>query len=214
MANQLNVKQVSAITTPGDYRVDNNLYLRARDKYRNSHGVDKRWITRIQVEGKRKWVSLGPYPKVSLKEARSNLHKLLETAEKNHLTPTEVMIEKREEVERKRKESVTRIDTSFQKIASKFLKEVKLREWKTGAKSEKEWNSRFDRLIYPVIGNKQINQITTNDVLKIVNPIWMSAHESARRSRIASMRMPYTIVPSTLRCIPKHSTCTMPSSSG
>ena len=180
MARQLNKREIDALDRDGDYRVDDHLYIRVQSVSGKTY---KRWQVRLQIAGKRQRIGLGGYPKVALKEAREKLRELLGDAEATQRTPTEIMIEQRAEKKAKIEASNVRVESTFKHVANVFLNDVKRREWKKTTKTEKEWVSRFERLIFPVIGHKIISQITTDDIVEIIDPIWMTSHETADRCR-------------------------------
>ncbi|MXY48637.1 MAG: DUF4102 domain-containing protein [Gemmatimonadetes bacterium] len=61
---RLNAAQCKTISKPGFFRADDTLYLCVKDTGRKS------WVQRIVVDGRRVNMSLGPYPVVTLSEAR------------------------------------------------------------------------------------------------------------------------------------------------
>ena len=63
-SQQLTVKAIEGISTPGRYPDGGGLYLVADNK------SAKRWLLRIRVQGKRCDLGLGSYPIVGLSEAR------------------------------------------------------------------------------------------------------------------------------------------------
>jgi len=184
MAKQRNTKEVKALDKKGNYRVDSNLYILAQASTKAGSGTFyKSWRMRRQIDGKRKWITLGTFPEMSLQEARSKVRELSDAVEKTQRTPTEIMIEQRAERKAKIEASNVRVESTFKHVANVFLDKVKRPSWKKTTKTEKEWVSRFERLIFPVIGHKIISQITTDDILEIIEPLWMTSHETADRCR-------------------------------
>ena len=61
---KLTAAKAKSITEPGRYGDGNGLYLRI------APGGSKQWVLRIVVHGKRRDISCGPYPAVSLAQAR------------------------------------------------------------------------------------------------------------------------------------------------
>lgn len=106
--------------------------------------------------GKRKSMSFGMYPEVSLKEARDikeNTKKLLSEG-------TDPIIEK--------KRSMRNIETTFERIAEKWLS-IMQSEWKEVTLNKTR--SRFVRHVYPYIGSKQIEDITRLEILMILEKL-------------------------------------------
>jgi integrase len=70
---------------------------------------------------------------------------------------------------------------NFAKATSLFL-ETKLE----GLKSQRhkaQWPSTLDRYAHPVLGNLAVADITVNDVLEVLKPIWTTKTETASRLR-------------------------------
>jgi len=60
--------------------------------------------------------------------------------------------------------------------------ENKRAEWKN-QKHASQWIYTLETFAFPVIGNKDLKEISTNDILKILNPIWKSITNTASRLR-------------------------------
>ncbi|WP_417559210.1 tyrosine-type recombinase/integrase [Marinomonas sp.] len=118
----------------------------------------KLWRMKYRFEGKEKRLSIGPYPDVSLKTARL----------------------KRDEA---RSNLASGIDPSAKKQAEKFSNsstntfEAVAREWhsiKQAKNSEKHQQTvlrRLERMIFPKIGNRQIDTIKPIDVLELLRKL-------------------------------------------
>ena len=118
----------------------------------------KLWRMKYRFEGKEKRLSIGPYPDVSLKTARL----------------------KRDEA---RSNLASGIDPSAKKQAEKYSNsstntfEAVAREWhsiKQAKNSEKHQQTvlrRLERMIFPKIGNRQIDTIKPIDVLELLRKL-------------------------------------------
>ena len=53
--------------------------------------------------------------------------------------------------------------------------------WRDGGKSEKQWRSSLGTYVYPRIGDKPINHVSTADLLAVLTPVWNKRPETARR---------------------------------
>src|SRR5262245_39547570 len=62
----LTAKQIENVRTPGKYAVGNGVFLNVGKTPKS-----KSWIKRYRLHGKRRDFGLGPYPAVSLAEARA-----------------------------------------------------------------------------------------------------------------------------------------------
>ena len=118
----------------------------------------KVWRFRFRYLGKSLMMTLGEYPIVGLAEARRKRDDAkVDLA--NDINP----IEKRRE---SRAAAVTEIENTFENIANEYaLKRL-------NDKSQ-DYNERFNgvmrRDVYPLIGKKDVREITSADVLKIMN---------------------------------------------
>jgi len=134
----------------------------------------KYWIFRYSWGGKRVDLSLGVYPEISLKEARkralASRNSVLNTS-----TPT----------------AYWKVAVASQELGSKVPKfkdfakqciEAKMPEWKN-AKHTEQWFRSIEVFANPMIGEMRVDTITTDDVLKVLIPIWHNKTETATRLR-------------------------------
>jgi hypothetical protein len=72
MAERITALFVKHVKRPGKYADGGNLYLQVRPSTRKieTDSVTKSWIFRYSRFGKDTWLGLGPYPDVTLSEAR------------------------------------------------------------------------------------------------------------------------------------------------
>jgi integrase len=59
---------------------------------------------------------------------------------------------------------------------------MKRPEWRN-EKHTAQWTYSLEKFVYPIIGNKSLDQIDTEDILKILTPIWKGKTETASRLR-------------------------------
>lgn len=166
MATQLTYAFISKEIKPGRY-FDGRSGLHLLIKSNQS----KYWIYRFQYQGKRQDMGLGVFPRVSLSDAR-RLAVEARVQIDNDLNPIKLKQDKR-----KKAEPV--ID--FKTFATEFIS-AKQPEWKNH-KHAKQWLSTMEQYVFPSIGKKQLNQISTEDVLGILKPIWTTKTETASRVR-------------------------------
>ncbi len=137
--------------------------------------TQKYWIYRYIFEGKRKDMSIGVFPRMPLSEARKAALEARILRDKG-IDPLE---------ERKRskaaKNSPCAIKITFEQFANEWI-EMKRPEWKSTVHGN-QWSSTFKQYVYPFIGNKALNEITTEDILKILSPIWKVKTTTAVRLR-------------------------------
>ena len=136
----------------------------------------KYWAMRYLFQGKRYDLSLGSYPKVSLKEAR--VRAIAARAQLNvGQSPEPTWKPPRPStMQQSAPTKVTFRQYSADCIAAKRA------EWKN-AKHAEQWSSTIDMYANPVIGNKPIDAVDMDDILKILIPIWQTKTVTATRLR-------------------------------
>ncbi|SER69648.1 Integrase [Vreelandella subterranea] len=128
------------------------------------------WIYRFKLKGKQRYMGLGTYPGVSLSEARelaADNRKMV----KQGIDPLEARLEEEKEAQ---KEAVT-----FTSCAARFIKAHR-RSWRNG-KHARQWVSTLKTYVRPKMGKKPIEDISTQDVLEVLKPIWANKNETAKR---------------------------------
>ncbi|MCY4528884.1 MAG: integrase arm-type DNA-binding domain-containing protein [Chloroflexi bacterium] len=157
---KLSATRVRALKDPGRYSDGEGLHLFISKIGRKS------WVQRITVDGRRRDIGLGGYPKVSLAQARKR------TADNR-----EAIGNGRDPVADKRKPS-----TPTFREAAHVVHEANKPRWRNGSHA-RAWIQTLERHAFPKIGNKPIDTISRTDVLTVLTPIWSSRPETARRVR-------------------------------
>lgn len=140
-------------------------------------GGGKYWTYRYVFEAKRCDFSLGSYPSVSLKEARAraiNARSQVLQGVKPKAT-WRASVKKLDDVIDKP------VKTIFANYAADCI-ESKRSEWRNPKHAE-QWTSTIRTYANPIIGNKALDEIDTDDILKILNPIWHTKTVTAARLR-------------------------------
>ncbi|MCG8093096.1 MAG: tyrosine-type recombinase/integrase [Candidatus Thiodiazotropha endolucinida] len=131
-----------------------------------SNAGAKKWVLRYTINAKRREMGLGSYPDVKLGEVRndaSDFHKLVTKG----VDP----------IEARRIEQVE-IPT-FTTCAARYIRAYH-RSWKN-AKHARQWVNTLKTYAQPEIGTKKVDAITTENILKILQPIWTTKTETAKR---------------------------------
>jgi hypothetical protein len=152
--------RVNSLSLPGRYGDGNGLYLVV-----DPSGA-KRWVLRTVVHGTRRDIGLGGLRLVSLAEARLKAHEYRSLA-RGGGNP----------IEARRKAIVP----TFASTAASALE-----QHRAGWKNEKHasaWINTLKMYVFPVMGEKRVDQIETADVLRALTPIWLAKPETARRIR-------------------------------
>ena len=135
----------------------------------------KSWILRTMVGGKRREIGLGPYPEISLADARDKA-RAIKANVREGVDP----IEERK-IARARLIASQKRGLTFSNAVDKYL-ESKLDEFKN-EKHKKQWRSTLVTYANPVIGEMLVDDIDIHDVLRVLEPIWTSKTETASRLR-------------------------------
>lgn len=162
--NALNPKTVATLSKPGLYADGNGLALKV-----DANG-NRRWIQRLSIEGKMTMRGLGPYPAISLADARkAAASNLLEVQAGTAKAQREPAAPSRPPV------------PTFAEAAERII-ESRRPTW-SNPKHAEQWASTLERYAFPVIGDKRVDEVTTADVLAILEPIWTEKAETASRVR-------------------------------
>ena len=125
------------------------------------------WIQRTTVQGKRTEIGLGSYPMISLADARGKA-----TANKR------LAMEGGDPLEAKRK---ARAAMTFAEAMETYLTKKNLEF--SNDKHSKQWRSTLDSYAVPVLGNMKLATIEVQHVLRVLEPIWGTKTETAKRLR-------------------------------
>lgn len=134
-----------------------------------SESRSRSWVLRYTHLGRQKDMGLGSYPMVDLAEARDLAVKYKRIA-RSGVDPKRV---------RDRELSEIRAVPTFTTVAAQFIR-AKRREW-SNSKHGRQWVSTLKTYARPVIGNLPVDEVSTDDVLKILTPIWTKKTETAKR---------------------------------
>lgn len=157
----LSARFVETVTEPGKHFDGHGLFLKV-----TTTGA-KQWVQRITIRGKRSELGLGSPPAVTLAAARK---KALENRGAAMLGD-DPLAEKR-----KAREVLT-----FAQAVDAYLP-IKFPEYRN-EKHKKQWRSTLETYAIPVLGHKPVSEISTQDVLRVLEPIWHNKTETAFRLR-------------------------------
>lgn len=135
----------------------------------------KYWIFRYSHAGIQHNTSLGAFPAISVAEARIKAQQARDNLNKG-VNP--VAVKRAAKVE-KLAADAKRIN--FRDFANTCI-QAKRAEW-TNQKHGDQWEYTLREFAYPVIGHKALEEIDTEDILKILIPLWTNRTETAVRLR-------------------------------
>lgn len=157
----LSQKVIEKITLPNVYHDKHGLQLKVRPS------GTKSWVLRYQFEGKRHDLGLGSFPDVSLADARK---KAMEYR---------VQINKGLDPLGQRQEETTAAVT-FEDETRTFIERHRV-GWSD--KHAAQWLNSMIEHVFPIIGTVPVAKADTPQVLKVLDPIWTTKPETARRVR-------------------------------
>lgn len=169
-AKELSDLKVKALKAEGRYAVGgaDGLHLRIV-------GNSRAWILRIKIGTKRSDIGLGPYPEVSLADARE----LAREHRKKVRDGIDPLQEKRDAVAALRVERAK--TNTFEECAAAYIEAHKA-GWKSD-KHAKQWGATLEAYAYPVFGSLPVASVDTGLVLNALRPIWATKTETASRLR-------------------------------
>ncbi len=169
-AKELKAIQVKRLTTPGRHAVGGAPGLSLSISDTNA----KSWILRSMIAGKRCHIGLGPYPEVSLGEARDMAFEMRMKISSG-INPIEERKANRNTLLVEKKHSLTFKDAFEQYFHEKLEGEL------SNPKHAKQWGSTLTTYAYPVIGTMPVSEIQVDDILAVLKPIWSTKNETASR---------------------------------
>ena len=170
IATQLSDRAVAAIKKEGRHAVGGvpGLMLRVSAGHRG-------WVLRIMVAEQRKDMGLGPYPEVSLSEARIKARRIHDDLREG-LAPLAPSKASRMAVA-----AHAATEKTFRWCAAEFLKS-KSGGWKN-PKHRQQWENTLETYAMPHLGSLTVSLIDLPHVLECLNPIWQEKNETASRVR-------------------------------
>ena len=163
--HQLTDEMIKALSKPGTYTDGAGLTLRVQKS------GSRQWVLRTTINGKPRALGLGGYPRVGLSEAR-------QLAEENQraIRQGRDPIQERRMARQQASEPVS-IPT-FREAAEAVI-EMRKPAWRSN--HDQQWRQSLGKHVYPLVGDKKVDQVTTADVAEVMERIWTQKPETARR---------------------------------
>ena len=158
-AGKLSAVEVTRAKGPAVLHDGGGLYLRI------SPTGSRSWVFRFQLDGKRRDMGLGPYPDVSLAEARRRAieHR---NQRRDGIDPIVA-----KEARRQAQRLADAKGKTFREVAEEFIG-PKEAGWRS-AKHRQQWRNTLAAYVHPVLGDLPVASIDVGLVLKVVEPIWI-----------------------------------------
>ena len=162
--HKLTDRTLRSLADPGRYSDGGGLYFNV------AKGGSKSWLFMYRWEGKRPEIGLGGYPAVSLAEARRKA-----TEGRGHLSGRPKRDPRQVWSARSTAEAGVK---TFGELATEWM-DANLEAYRND-KHRQQWRNSLENYAAP-IWNKPIESVTTDHVLNILQPIWQTKHETAKR---------------------------------
>ena len=159
---KLTAMGVKNLTEPGRYSDGEGLILKLAAKGKGS------WIVRVQTNGKRRDIGLGPLSELPLADAREAARAL----RKEVKAGVDVLAERKKEA---------LVIPTFSD-AAKLVHEEHKAAWKNG-KHQAQWIKTLETYAFPTLGDKLVSDIEGPAIRDALSPIWLTKPETARRVR-------------------------------
>jgi integrase len=169
LIHRLNTFKIQRMKMRGYYCDGLGLYLRV------SPTGGKSWVFRFRLAGVSREMGLGSYPLHTLAQARESARHA-----KQQLAQGVDPINQRAQAQPQR----TRVkdpQRSFEACALQYV-ETKKHEWRNSKHTE-QWGSTLRLYAIESIGKLDVQSITTQHILGVLQPIWISKTETATRVR-------------------------------
>ena len=157
---KLTARKVRALTTPGRYADGGTLHLVVSPR------GTKSWVQRITIDGRRRDIGLGGWPVVSLAMARDRA-----------FANRRAVADGRDPLSHKRRPKTP----TFREASERAL-EANRPRWRN-PKTTDNWIATMDKYVHPVFGDRRVDQIGREDVLRVLTPIWTAKPEIGRKVR-------------------------------
>lgn len=161
---KLTVKQINSASLKQGLTGDGGgLYIRRQN-------VARSWVFRYTMNGARRSKGLGPYPDVSLSEAREkaiNARRMV----KEGVDPVEVEA---------LSEDTPDIDPTLSALYKTTLDGIS--DDLKNTKAIKSWKSPLVVHILPQLGDRDVTQFTQHTIANVLEPIWKKKPETARKA--------------------------------
>ena len=186
LAKELSAIAVKRLVKPGWHAVGGvpGLLLQVRPSVSSEAPIPRSWVLRVRVAGRRQVIGLGPYPQVSLAEAREAARKLVADARNGIDLLARKQAQKSALVEAYTKQK------TFMHCAEAYI-EAHASDY-SNEKHRKQWSSTLKIYAYPVIGKIIVADISMRHVLEVLlqptvhrngaeGKLWYIKPETAKR---------------------------------
>jgi integrase len=170
VARELQAIEVSRLKDSGLYMVGvvPGLALQIKEGSRS-------WVLRAMVGGKRRDMGLGPYPAVTLAQAREKAR-----GARGQISSGVDPIAQQQQA-RRALQAASAAALTFRQCAEKYIAAHRA-GWKS-AKHAQQWENTLTQHAYPVLGGLMVRDVGLPHVMAVLEPIWTTTNETAARLR-------------------------------
>lgn len=177
LTNRLTARTVAALTEPGLHSDGDGLVLQI------TPAGSKSWIFRYKVDGKIKSMGLGSANALTIAKARERAAECRELRAAG-VDPLGAKREAKAAViaEAEAQAAVDAAKAKTFKVCAEAFIEANESTWKN-PKHRQQWKNTLATYVYGVFGSKPVAEVDTQDVTKVLLPIWNTKPETAVRVR-------------------------------
>ena len=157
----------------GTHGEGGGLYLAVKQ---GTAGLTRSWLFRYSIGGRSHWIGLGAYPDISLQRARQKAQECRQQ-----------IYDGIDPLQRKRAQGAalrqqhTKQAPTFAECAAAYIASHEA-GWR-GKRTSRHWAGTLSDHVHPVLGRLGVDEITTEHVLAVLKPIWVTKPETAIQVR-------------------------------
>ncbi|AUQ97917.1 tyrosine-type recombinase/integrase [Phaeobacter inhibens] len=133
------------------------------------------WLLRVTVGAKRREIGLGGFPDVTLAQARERAREAKDQIRQG-IDPVEQRKAARAALTAAQRRGMTFADATSKALAAKL-------DAFRNAKHRQQWENTLRTYAEPELGEMLVDEITVQDVLRVLEPMWQTKTETASRLR-------------------------------
>jgi integrase len=171
LAKKLTALEVERIKAPGTHRVDEGLYLQIKG--------GRSWLHRYMFAGKQRWSGLGSA--ADPKEGGLSLAKARAARDDERALIRQGVDPVAKRHRQRQDGAAAPAKKTFRDVADDYVANHEA-AWKNTV-HRAQWASTLRTYAFPILGEKPLEEITTDDVREVLQPIWHRKPETARRVR-------------------------------
>lgn len=167
---ELSAIEVARLREEGAYAVGGIPGLNLQIK-----GGSRVWVLRFVIGESRRRMGLGSFPTVTLASARDKARAARELIDRGE-DPIQARTQRQAHEQKARARALT-----FEKACEQFIA-AREAEW-DNPKHRQQWENTLATYAKPLIGQLDVSEIGQDEVLSVLNPIWRTKTETAKRLR-------------------------------